>query len=98
VGVNHLVVEQERREIEIWRLEHDMEEQQVAKLRALRARRDAPAVQKALERVREAARSGENLVEPCLAAVRVYATHGEICDAMREVFGVHHADSQTAGV
>ncbi|MCB1630223.1 MAG: methylmalonyl-CoA mutase [Pseudomonadales bacterium] len=98
VGVNHLVVEQEQREIGIWRLEHDMEEQQIAKLRALRARRDTPAVQKALERVREAARSGENLVEPCLAAVRVYATHGEICDAMRDVFGVHHPDSQTAGV
>ena len=43
--------------------------------------------------VREAARAGTNLVEPCLAAVKVYATHGELCDAMREVFGVHHADS-----
>ena len=48
--------------------------------------------------MREAARTGTNLVEPCLAAVKLYATHGELCDAMRDVFGVHHADSQTAGV
>lgn len=98
VGVNHLVVPEPKRELEIWRLEQDMETQQVQKLKALRARRDNAAVQAALERVRQAARDGSNLVEPCLAAVKVYATHGELCDAMREVFGVHHPDSQTAGV
>ena len=98
VGVNHLVVPEPRREMEIWRLDDEMETQQVQKLKDLRARRDNAAVQAALAKVREAARSGTNLVEPCLAAVKVYATHGELCDAMRDVFGVHHADSQTAGV
>lgn len=98
VGVNHLAVPEAKREMEIWRLDDEMESQQVQKLKALRARRDNAAVLVALEKVREAARTGTNLVEPCLAAVKVYATHGELCDAMREVFGVHHADSQTAGV
>ncbi|HQY71453.1 MAG TPA: methylmalonyl-CoA mutase family protein [Pseudomonadales bacterium] len=98
VGVNHLVVPEAKREMEIWRLEDEMESQQVQKLQALRARRDNAAVQLALEKVRDAARTGTNLVEPCLAAVKLYATHGELCDAMRDVFGVHHADSQTAGV
>jgi methylmalonyl-CoA mutase N-terminal domain/subunit len=98
VGVNHLVAQEPRREIEIWRLDDDMEAQQVAKLRDLRGRRDATAVAAALEAVRDAARSGNNLLEPCLIAVKALATHGEICNAMREVFGEHHPDSQTAGV
>jgi methylmalonyl-CoA mutase N-terminal domain/subunit len=37
-------------------------------------------------------------VPPCLAAVKVYATHGELCDALRDVFGVHTPDSQLTGV
>lgn len=98
VGVNHLVVPEAKRELEIWRLDEEMETQQVQKLEALRARRDNAAVQVALEAVRTAARDGSNLVGPCLAAVRLYATHGELCDALREVFGVHHPDSQAAGV
>lgn len=98
VGVNHLTSPEKKREIEIWKLDDSMETQQIDKLRELRARRDNPAVQAALEAVRVAARAGHNLVPPCLAAVKVYATHGEICNAMRDVFGTHHADSQTAGV
>jgi len=98
VGVNHLVHPEDKREIEIFRLDDDMEEQQVAKVRSLRARRDNAAVTAALDKVREAARSGANLVPPCLEAVKVCATHGELCDAMRDVFGVHTADSQLMGI
>ena len=98
VGVNHLVLPEEKREIEIFRLNDDMEEQQVEKVRALRARRDQPAVDAALDKVREAARNGDNLVPVCLAAVKLYATHGELGNAMRDVFGVHTPDSQLAGV
>ena len=98
VGVNHLVLAEEKREIEIFRLDDEMEEQQVAKVRKLRARRDQSAVEAALERVREAARNGGNLVPVCLEAVKVYATHGELCNAMRDVFGVHAPDSQLAGI
>lgn len=98
VGVNHLVLPEEKREIEIFRLDDTMEEEQVAKLRDLRARRDQPAVDAALDKVRAAARNGDNLVAVCLEAVKVYATHGEICNAMRDVFGVHTPDSQLAGI
>jgi methylmalonyl-CoA mutase, N-terminal domain len=98
VGVNHLTRPEEEREIEIFRLDEAMEEEQIRKVRDLRARRDQPAVHAALEKVREAARSGANMVPPCLEAVKLYATHGEICNAMRDVFGVHSADSQLMGI
>jgi methylmalonyl-CoA mutase N-terminal domain/subunit len=98
VGVNHLVLAEEKREIEIFRLDDSMEEEQVAKLRDLRARRDQSAVDAVLDKVRAAARNGDNLVAVCLEAVKVYATHGEICNAMRDVFGVHAPDSQLAGI
>ena len=98
VGVNHLVLPEDKREIEIFRLDDTMEDEQAAKVRDLRARRDQVAVDAALERVRDAARKGENLVPPCLDAVKVYATHGELCNAMRDVFGVHTPDSQLSGV
>lgn len=98
VGVNHLVHGGEKRQIEIFRADQRMEDEQIARLRALRARRDNAAVERALEAVRSAAREGTNLVPPCLAAVRVYATHGELCNALRDVFGVHTPDSQLTGV
>ena len=98
VGVNHLVLKEEKREIQIFRQNDTMETEQVEKVKALRARRDNAAVAQALEAVRAAARSGENLVPPCLAAVKVYATHGELCNAMRDVFGTHTPDSQLGGI
>jgi len=98
IGVNHLVQPGEQRQIEIFRADQRMEDEQIARLRALRARRDNAAVAHALEAVRRAAREGANLVPPCLAAVKVYATHGELCGALRDVFGVHTPDSQLTGV
>jgi methylmalonyl-CoA mutase, N-terminal domain len=98
VGVNHLSLPEEKREIEIWRLDESVEARQIEKLRRLRAARDQDAVQRTIEAVRTAARNGDNLVPVCLDAVRAHATHGEICNAMRDVFGVHHPDAQTAGV
>ena len=98
IGVNQLVLPEERREIEIFRQNDDVEAQQIARVRALRARRDGARVEAALEAVRAAARDGRNLVPPCLEAVKAYATHGELCNAMRDVFGVHTPDAQLAGV
>jgi methylmalonyl-CoA mutase, N-terminal domain len=98
VGVNHLVLKEEKREIKIFRLDDSIENEQRERLRALRASRDNAQVAQLLEGVRAAARSGANLVPPCLAAVRGNATHGEICNAMRDVFGVYRPDSQLAGL
>ncbi len=62
-------------------------ERQVAKIAALKARRDAEAVAAALSVLRTVARGDGNLMPPILDAVRKYATLGEICDVLREVFG-----------
>ena len=64
-----------------------LEERQVARLRAFRARRKAAAAKGALDAVRAAAKGKENLMPPILAAVKAEATLGEISDALREVFG-----------
>jgi methylmalonyl-CoA mutase N-terminal domain/subunit len=60
------------------------------RLAALRRRRDAKAVDAALLRVDEAARTGANLMPPILTAVESQATLGEIADRLRAVFGIHH--------
>ena len=62
---------------------------QAEKLAALRARRDNGQVQKTLDALRRAAEGTENTMPFILDAVRAYATLGEICDALREVFGTY---------
>jgi methylmalonyl-CoA mutase N-terminal domain/subunit len=98
VGQNHLVREQRERGIELFRLDADSERRQIERLERVRAQRDAVKVEEALERVRDAAERGENLMPSVLDAVKVYASGGEICDALREVFGSYTPDSLTSGV
>jgi methylmalonyl-CoA mutase N-terminal domain/subunit len=98
VGVNHATREEGERSFEIHRPDPEVERRQIEKVERLRAGRDGAAVEKSLERLRDAARGGENLVPPCLEAVKSYATHGEMCDALRDVFGVYTPDSTTTGV
>ncbi len=62
-------------------------EQQVAKLKMLKARRDNPAVKNALAALKKTAEGEDNLMPPILDAVKAYATLGEICDVLRNVFG-----------
>ena len=62
-------------------------EKQCAKLAATKAKRDNAAVAAALETLKKAAMGTDNLMPPILAAVRTYATLGEICDVLRGVFG-----------
>jgi methylmalonyl-CoA mutase N-terminal domain/subunit len=62
-------------------------ERQLRKLEQLRRSRNSSAVQAALDELREAARTGQNTMPPILDAVRAYATVGEMCDALREVWG-----------
>jgi methylmalonyl-CoA mutase N-terminal domain/subunit len=59
----------------------------VAKLHALKADRDNAAVESALTALRTACEGGSNTMYPIMEAVRAYATVGEMCDAMRDVFG-----------
>jgi len=87
VGVNRYQVEEEQ-PIEILRIDPALERQQVERVRAVREGRDAAAAEAALARLREdAARDDRNLMEPILAAAQAYVTMGEMCDALREVWG-----------
>ena len=68
----------------------EAEAQQLQHLREVRQRRDGAAVAAALKRVKETALKEEaNLMPPIIEAVEAYATVGELCDVLREVFGEH---------
>jgi methylmalonyl-CoA mutase N-terminal domain/subunit len=86
VGVNDFVQEDEP-PIEILYIDESAADKQLAKLERLRKSRNGDAVARALDRLREAARGRANVMPPILDAVRAYATVGEMCDALREVWG-----------
>ena len=86
VGLNKFQVE-EASPKGLLRVDPVVGERQVDKLRSLRARRDNAATRAALEALRTAAQGTDNLMPPILAAVKTYATLGEICDVLRGVFG-----------
>ena len=86
VGVNDFYME-EPKSPEILYIDESIEREQIQRVQDLRRSRDNDAVSKALDRVRETARGKDNMVYPIYDAVRAYATLGEICDAMRDVFG-----------
>ena len=86
VGVNKFQVkETEKREL--LRVNPEVEVFQKKKLEDLRASRDNDAVDKTLARLKEKAQTDENLMPYIIDAVKEYATLGEICDELREVFG-----------
>jgi isobutyryl-CoA mutase large subunit len=86
VGVNTLVDDAED-DLEIMRVSHEVEREQNALLAGRRAVRDQVAVDAALAAMVDVARGDGNLIEPMLTAVRVEATLGEICGALRDVWG-----------
>jgi methylmalonyl-CoA mutase N-terminal domain/subunit len=77
--------------VEIHRHLEDAEGEEIAALRRLRTERDARAVAAALGAVRLAACGTTNLMPALVEAVKVYATIGEICGVLREVFGEYRA-------
>jgi len=85
VGVNEYVMDE--KPVPTLYIDEAVAEEQVARVRALRESRDQRRVAKALEDLKEAARGDDNLMPPILEASRAYATVGEMCDALREVFG-----------
>ena len=75
------------------RVTPETEEKQRRTLARLKASRDRGALTRALDAVEQAARGAENLMPPILAAVKSYATVGEICDRLRAVFGEYRPAS-----
>ncbi|HEY0640346.1 MAG TPA: methylmalonyl-CoA mutase family protein [Pseudonocardiaceae bacterium] len=88
VGVN-CHAESTTDQLEILRISHEVELEQRAVLAGRRASRDRAAVDAALAEMVRVARGDGNLIEPMLAAARVEATMGEICDALRAEWGVY---------
>jgi methylmalonyl-CoA mutase N-terminal domain/subunit len=88
VGVNvHTGTVPGEEELEILRVSHEVEREQNRQLAARRQARDREAVQAALARMVEVAKGTGNLVPPMLDAVRAEATLGEVCGALRDVWG-----------
>jgi methylmalonyl-CoA mutase N-terminal domain/subunit len=88
VGVNAFQ-EEGGEQIELLRMSDQMGAARAEKLKSLRARRDGGRVQQALDGLRTCAAAQENTMPYILEAVRAYATLGEICDALRDVFGTY---------
>jgi methylmalonyl-CoA mutase, N-terminal domain len=86
VGVNDFVAENEE-PIEILYIDDSAAEKQLAKLERVKQTRDNDAVQRTLDALREGARGNANTMPLLVNAVRAYATVGEMCDALRDVWG-----------
>ncbi len=87
VGVNKYVIEEERLAIPILKIDERVEKEQCERLQKLRQRRDNTRVKNRLNDLKDACAGKDNVMFPILEAVRAYATLGEICGAMKEVFG-----------
>jgi methylmalonyl-CoA mutase N-terminal domain/subunit len=86
VGVNAFVASGEA-QVPILQIDETVAEHQAARLERLRRERDNERVRRALDELRRTAAGPENLMYPILEAARAYATIGEMCDALRDVWG-----------
>ncbi|MFO7801864.1 MAG: methylmalonyl-CoA mutase family protein [Desulfovermiculus sp.] len=75
--------------VPLLRIDPEVGKAQVERVQAVREKRDNEQVEKTLKALSQAASSGENVMPSIVEAVKAYATIGEICDVMREVFGEH---------
>ena len=88
VGVNKYEVGNDS-QIPTLAIDESVRDHQIERLDRARAKRDSGAVVNALEKLKRAAQSGENTMPATIEAVRAYATLGEICSALRDVYGVY---------
>ena len=95
VGVNEFVMENEGIEIPVLRIDPEIEREQVAFLKKVKAERDNGAVQASLAKLKDTAQGKGNTFEAILECARVYASLGEISDELREVWG-EYVESQSA--
>jgi len=89
VGVNKYAMEEESSDISTLVIDEGVRDRQVERLERTRANRDQGAVAHSLEKLKLAAQAGDNTMLATIEAVRAYATLGEICDALRDVYGLY---------
>jgi methylmalonyl-CoA mutase N-terminal domain/subunit len=87
VGVNKYHIKEDESDMKLLRVDETVGKNQEVKLRKMKEGRDNVRVKDTLEDIRKAAQGEENLMPKILDAVRLYATEGEICGVLREVFG-----------
>ena len=92
IGVNKYADNKGAAEGESLKADLSVGERQIKRVDAMKAKRDQAAVDKALGELKEACKGEENLMPYLIAAVKTYATLGEICGVMREVFGEYKQD------
>jgi methylmalonyl-CoA mutase N-terminal domain/subunit len=92
IGVNKFQVD-EPTTVKAMAFDETAEKRQIERLNKVRRGRDDGEVKKTLKELKEAAIEGVNLVLPCLAAVKSYATIGEMCDVLRALWGEHKAQT-----
>lgn len=95
VGVNDYVLENEKIDIPVLRIDPQVERDQVAFLNKIKGERDSAAVTASLRKLKKAAEGNGNTFEAILDCVRVYVSLGEISDVLREVWG-EYVESQSA--
>jgi methylmalonyl-CoA mutase N-terminal domain/subunit len=88
VGVNRYG-EAEEEQIELLRVDPESERRQIERTLRVRAERDGEEAQRALARVRDASGGPENMLHPMREALRALCTVGEICEVLREEWGMH---------
>lgn len=88
VGVNKFE-QADDKPIDILRIDPAVEQRQRERLAEVKSQRDAHAVEQALQKLKRAAQSNENTMPSLLGAVRAYATVGEMCAVLKEVFGAY---------
>lgn len=88
VGVNAYQSD-DVQQIPVFKVDPSVERRQIERVQALRARRDNQRVHETLAALEEAARAGENVIPAMIEAAKAYATVGEICDALRNVYGTY---------
>ena len=93
VGINEYELN-EPITIPLLRIDKEAERRHLDRLNRIRAERDNEQIESCLAKLRDAANGTENLMPLIIEAVREYATLGEVCDAFRDVFGVHQPVSR----
>ena len=88
VGVNKYEMENDS-QIPTLGIDESVRDHQIERLNQMRAKRDSGAVANALEALKRAAQRGDNTMPATIEAVRAYTTLGEICSALRDVYGVY---------
>ncbi len=89
VGVNKYAMDGEMSKTEILKIDENVRDHQLARMADVKAKRDNGAVSIALDKLKNAAKANENVMDATVEAVKVYVTVEEICTALRDVYGIY---------